>query len=162
MRTIFFSFSLLLLLTALCSGCASSARFLSAERAMLTRVAQSPVAKPEQKLDSLFASAIRVMDVALKPVNPVKGGKIVAAYFDQNEASMESIFKNVGGNFDKMNLLEQGSFVVSMLRSPRAREFATLYPRFQKKYKQVKTAGKFIGFFGRSLGKMGKLAELLG
>ncbi len=161
MRAIFFAFALLLS-AVLFSNCATSARLLSAERAMLTRISQSPAAKPEQKLDSLFGSAIRVMNAALKPINPVKGGKIVAAYYNQNEAAMESIVKSVGGNFDKMNLLEQGSFVFNMLRSPRAREFATLYPRFQKKYKQVKTASKFVGFFGRSLGKLGKLADLLG
>jgi hypothetical protein len=144
------------------AACNPYSRLLSGERAMLSRVSQSRSTQPAQKLDSLFGSGIRVMEAALKPINPKKGGKIIASFFNQNEAAMEAIVRDIGGGFDKMNLLEQGSFVVNTLRSPNARQFAMLYPKFKKKYNQIQAASKFIGFFGRSMGKFGRLTELLG
>ena len=128
---------------------------------MLARVSRANL-KSEQKLDSLLASGVRVMETALKPVNPVKGGKLVAQYYDQNEKALEAIMLQVNGEFSKMNLLDQGVFTANMIRKPYARQFADLYPKFKKKYNQVKTAAKFIGFFSRAFGKLGKLVELLG
>lgn len=143
------------------AGCFSYSKFLAQERGMLARVSRSAV-KPEQKLDSLLASGIRVMETALKPINPVKGGKLVAQYYDQNNAAMESIVKQVNTEFAKMNLLDQGIFTANILRKPYARQFADLYPKFKTKYQQVQAAAKFIGFFTKAFGKMGKLADLLG
>ena len=149
-------------LLAICAtACFNYSKFLSQERGMLLRVSRSTV-KSEQKLDSLLASGIRVMETALKPINPVKGGKLVAQYYDQNNAAMENIVKQVNTEFAKMNLLDQGIFTANVIRKPYARQFADLYPKFKSKYQQVKTAAKFIGFFSKAFGKMGKLAELLG
>lgn len=128
---------------------------------MLTRVSRANL-KSEQKLDSLLASSIRVMETALKPINPVKGGKLVAQYYNQNNAALEAIIAQTNSEFSKMNLLDQGVFTANVIRKPYARKFADLYPKFKKKYSQVKTAAKFIGFFGKAFGKMGKLVELLG
>ena len=155
-RTIFGAILLLAI-----AGCYNYSKFLAQERGMLARVSRSSI-KSEQKLDSLLASSIRVMETALKPINPVKGGKLVAQYYDQNNAAMESIVVQVNGEFAKMNLLDQGIFTANVIRKPYARQFADLYPKFKTKYKQVKTAVKFIGFFTKAFGKMGKLAELLG
>lgn len=149
----------LLLLTA--AACFNYGKFLSQERGMLTRVSRSNL-KPDQKLDSLLASSIRVMETALKPINPVKGGKLVGQYYDQNQAALEAIIGQVNGEFSRMSLLDQGIFTASVVRKPYARKFAELYPKFKKKYNQVKTAAKFIGFFAKAFGKMGKLVELLG
>ena len=157
----FFRFSLLLLLTVFAAACFNYTKFLSQERGMLARVSRANL-KSEQKLDSLLASGVRVMETALKPVNPVKGGKLVAQYYDQNEKALEAIMLQVNGEFSKMNLLDQGVFTANMIRKPYARQFADLYPKFKKKYNQVKTAAKFIGFFSRAFGKLGKLVELLG
>ncbi|MBK8554647.1 MAG: hypothetical protein IPL65_02210 [Lewinellaceae bacterium] len=157
MRNWFF----LSLFAILIVSCSPYAKLLSSEQSMLSRVARSSYT-PDQKIDSLFSSAIRVMDAALKPINPVKGGKMVAKYYDQNEAAMELIARDIGRDFDKMNLIDRGVFIVNVGRSGNARKFATLYPKFKKKYKQVKTAGKFLGFFAKTLGKLGKLADLIG
>ncbi|MBL7776485.1 MAG: hypothetical protein JNK89_10820 [Saprospiraceae bacterium] len=148
----------LLLFTA---ACFNYSKFLAAERNMLSRVAQSGLA-PEQKMDSLLASSVRLMDAALKPINPVKGGKLVAKYFNQNEAALEAISRQVNTEFSRMSLLDQGVFTANLLRKPYGRQFAELYPKFKKKYKQVKTATRFIGFFGKAFGKLGKLADLIG
>ncbi len=153
----FLPLSLLLLATA----CFNYTQFLSTEHGMLARVSKSNL-KAEQKLDSLLASSIRVMETALKPINPVKGGKLVAKYYDQNNAALESIAGQVNGEFSKMSLIDQGIFTANMARKPYAKQFADLYPKFKKKYNQVKAAAKFIGFFARAFGKLGKLAALLG
>lgn len=150
-------FALLFLATA----CFNYSKFLSAERGMLARVSRANL-KSDQKLDSLLASGIRVMETALKPINPVKGGKLVEQYYNQNNVAMESIVTQLNGEFNKMNLLDQGIFTANVVRKPYARQFADLYPKFKKKYNQVKTAAKFIGFFGKAFGKLGKLAELVG
>ena len=128
---------------------------------MLARVSRSNLTA-EQKLDSLLASSVRVMDAALKPINPVKGGKLVAQYYDQNEAAMQSIITQVNGTFNSMSLLEQGIFTAKFVKKPYGKQFAELYPKFKKKYKQVKTAARFIAFFGKAFGKLGKLVDLLG
>lgn len=148
-------------LTLLIASCANYSKFLSQERGMLARVSRANL-KSEQKLDSLLASSIRLMNTALKPVNPAKGGKMVAQYYDQNNAAMEAIVGQVNSEFAKMNLLDQGVFTANFIRKPYAREFADLYPKFKKKYSQVQAAAKFIGFFGKAFGKLGKLAELIG
>lgn len=128
---------------------------------MLQRVSRANLAS-EQKLDSLLASSVRVMETALKPINPVKGGKLVAQYYDQNIAAMEAITAQTQAEFSKMSLIDQGLFTANVARKPYAKQFADLYPRFKKKYNQVKAAAKFIGFFGKAFGKLGKLALLLG
>lgn len=143
------------------TACYNYAKFLAHERGMLARVAASN-SQAEQKLDSLLASGVRVMETALKPINPVKGGKLVAQYYDQNERAMETIVAQVNGEFNRMSLLDQGIFTASVVRKPYARQFADLYPKFKKKYNQVKTAAKFIGFFAKAFGKLGKLVALLG
>lgn len=147
------------LLTAV--SCTNYAKLLSAEKSELARVAKSNL-PPQQKLDALLGSAARVMDAALQPIDPTKGGKLIDQYYRENEASMEAIARAVGRDFEKMNLLDQGVFVVEALKSPNAKKFVDLYPKFKKKYKQVAAVAKFTGFFGRSLGKLGKLATLLG
>lgn len=143
------------------SACFNYTKFLAQERSMLARVSASNL-KAEQKLDSLLASSIRVMETALKPINPVKGGRLVADYYSQNEAAMNSIITQVNGEFSRMNLIDQGIFTANMVRKPHARQFADLYPKFQRKYRQVRTAARFIGFFGKAFGGLGKLADLLG
>lgn len=157
----FSRFVLPLSLLFLATACFNYSKFLSAERGMLARVSRSSL-KSEQKLDSLIASGIRVMETALKPINPVKGGKLVAQYYDQNNAALESIIGQVHGEFNKMNLLDQGIFTANFVRKPYAKQFADLYPKFKKKYNHVKAAARFIAFFGRAFGKMGKLVDLLG
>lgn len=156
-----FALPLLFLLSFVIGGCYNYTRFLEQERTMLTRVSQSKL-KSEQKLDSLLASSVRLMNTALKPINPVKGGKLVAKYFDQNDGAMEAIMQQANQEFNKMNLLDQGLFAASFATKPYAKQFIDLYPRFKKKYNQIKAAAKFIAFFGRTLGKLGKLGVLLG
>lgn len=154
---LFFFVSLALFVAA----CANYSKFLGTERGMLARVSRSSL-KSEQKLDSLLASSIRLMNTALQPVNPAKGGKLVAQYYDQNNAAMEAIIMQTNSEFTKMNLLDQGIFTANFIRKPYARQFADLYPKFKKKYNQMQAAAKFIGFFNKAFGKMGKLAELIG
>lgn len=149
--------TLLLLLTA----CFNYSKFLAQEHGMLTRVSKANL-KSEQKLDSLLASSIRIMETALKPINPVKGGKLIAKYYDQNEAALEAIASQANTEFSRMSLIDQGLFTANVVRKPYARQFADLYPKVKKKYNQVKTAAKFIGFFAKAFGKLGKLASLLG
>ena len=151
----FVSFALLI------AACANYSKFLSQERGMLARVSRANL-KSEQKLDSLLASGIRLMNTALQPINPSKGGKLVAQYYNQNNAAMEAIISQTNSEFAKMNLLDQGIFTANFIRKPYARQFADLYPKFKKKYSQVKAAAKFIGFFSKAFGKLGKLAELIG
>ncbi len=143
------------------TACFNYSKFLSQERNMLARVSRANL-NPDQKLDSLLASSIRIMETALKPINPVKGGKLVAQYYDQNEAALAAIATQVNGEFSRMSLIDQGIFTANFARKPYARKFADLYPKFKKKYQQVKTATKFIGFFAKAFGKMGKLIDLLG
>ena len=150
-----------LALALLTTACFNYSRFLAQERGMLNRVSRSNL-KSEQKLDSLLASSIRLMETALKPIDPTKGGKLVAQYFSQNQSAMESIATQLNGEFSKMNLLDQGLFTANVVRKPYARQFTDLYPKFKKKYQQVQTAAKFLGFFGKAFGKLGKLADLLG
>ena len=151
------SLSFLLLLVS----CSNYSKLLSTERSELARVAQSNMSSA-QKLDALLASSARVMDAALQPIDPVKGGKLIEQYYEENEASMEAIACAVGRDFEKMNIIDQGIFAVEALKSPNAKKFVELYPKFKKKYNQVKTVAKFTGFFGRALGKLGKLGGLLG
>ena len=154
----------LLVVFVLLSGltaCNAYRKMLTYEQNMLKTVARSNM-KPEAKMDSLLASAVRVMEVALKPVNPVKGGKIIDQYYRENQGAMEAISREMGSSFKKMNLIEQGRLAVKLARNPSARKFASLYPKFKTKYKQVRAASKFLGFFSRSLGGLGKIADLLG
>lgn len=155
--------SLLLLfsLSLFVGACFSYSKFLNQERGMLARVSKANL-KSEQKLDSLLASSIRLMETALKPINPVKGGKLAAQYYDQNNAAMEAIILQVNSEFSKMNLLDQGVFTANFIRKPYSRQFADLYPKFKKKYNQVQAAAKFIAFFPKAFGKLGKLVELIG
>lgn len=151
----------LLTLGLLATACFDYTRFLSEERSMLARVSKSKI-KPEQKLDSLLASSIRVMETALKPINPVKGGKLVAKYYDENEVAMEAISGQIQSEFNRMNLIDQGVFAANFARKPYAKQFADLYPKFKKKYNQIKAAAKFIAFFAKAFGKLGALVSILG
>ncbi|MEZ4917825.1 MAG: hypothetical protein R2792_01875 [Saprospiraceae bacterium] len=142
------------------TACAGYKKVLQYEQSMLQMVARSDRA-PEEKMDSLFASAVRVMDAALQPINPVKGGKIVDQYYRQNQASMEQIAQEMQTEFKSLNLIQQGTLTLNMAKSPSAKQFAKLYPKFKKKYKQVKTASRFLTFFGKNLGALGKLIRLI-
>lgn len=157
----FSRFGLFVFLILFVAACANYSKFLSQERGMLARVSRANL-KSEQKLDSLLASSVRLMNTALQPINPAKGGKLVAQYYNQNNAAMEAIISQSNTAFVKMNLLDQGIFTANFIRKPYARQFADLYPKFKKKYSQVQAAAKFIGFFGKAFGKLGKLAELIG
>ena len=150
------SFAFLLILF---SSCFSYSKFLSGEKSMLQRVAASKV-DGTQKIDSLLASSVRLMDAALKPINPVKGGKLVAKYFDQNEMALQAIARNLETDFTKMNIGQQAVFGLNLAKKPYAKQFIQLYPKFRKKYKTVKTAAKFMGFMGKSLGKLDFLLGL--
>lgn len=156
-----FHLSFLFFLVLFIAACFNYSGFLSSERGMLARVSKANL-KSEQKLDSLLASSVRLMNTALKPINPVKGGKLVAQYYDQNNAAMEAIILQANSEFSKMNLLDQGIFTANFIRKPYARQFADLYPKFKKKYNQIQAAAKFIAFFPKAFGKLGKLAELIG
>lgn len=152
---------LFITLGLLATACFDYTRFLSEERSMLARVSKSRI-KPEQKLDSLLASSIRVMETALKPINPVKGGKLVAKYYDDNEVAMEAIAGQIQSEFNRMSLVDQGVFAANFARKPYAKQFADLYPKFKKKYNQIKAAAKFIAFFAKAFGKLGALVSILG
>ncbi len=154
-------FILIFSLFLLCIGCNRYGKLLHNEQAMYNRLSKSANLSTEQKLDSLLASGIRVMEAALKPINPAKGGKIVQRYYKDNQAAMATIMTQTGRSFEQMNILEQGRFILKMTQSTEVRKFATMYPKFKRKYNQISAAAGFMDFMGKGLGKFGKLADLL-
>ena len=154
-------FILIFSLFLLCIGCNRYSKLLHNEQAMYNRLSKSANLSTEQKLDSLLASGIRVMEAALKPINPAKGGKIVQRYYKDNQTAMATIMTHTGRSFEQMNMLEQGRFILKMAQSTEARKFATMYPKFKRKYNQISAAAGFMDFMGKGLGKFGKLADLL-
>jgi hypothetical protein len=154
-------FIIIFSLFVLCTGCNRYSKLLNKEQAMYNRVSKANNLGAEQKLDSLLASGIRVMEAALKPINPAKGGKIVQRYYKDNQAAMSTIMTQTGRSFEQMNMLEQGRFILKMTQSAEVRKFATMYPQFKRKYNQISAAAGFMDFMGKGLGKFGKLTDLL-
>lgn len=145
-------YTLVLLSVVLCSGCQTYKSFLSNQHQVLQRVAASSY-PGQQKLDSLVTVSLAVMDQALKPINPVKGGKMLDAFIQKNGATMELIFNQATSDFESRDLVGQGLFIAALVRKDHYKKFRELYPKVEKKYKQVRTAGKFIGFFSKGIFK---------
>lgn len=134
------------------AGCQSYKSFLREQHRLLQRVAASSY-PGQQKLDSLVMVSLAVMDQALKPINPVKGGKMLDAFVQENSSVMELIFNQASSDFESRDLVGQGLFIAGIARKEHYRKFRELYPKLEKKYNQVRTASKFLGFFSKGIFK---------
>lgn len=93
---------------------------------MLLRISRSTV-KSEQKLDWLLASGIRVMETALKPINPVKGGAGGAIL--RSKQHRDGNHRQTGKHGIRQNEpVDQGIFTANVIRKPYARQFAGTVP----------------------------------
>ncbi len=140
------------------SGCAASKRMkqLNFHSDMLSKAATSNASGPE-KVDALGNSFVKMMDEALSITNPKKGVDYVKKYADQNESSLNSIFKSLETSQKDMNPIERVNYAASLLKKPYAQDLVRLVPKFEKKFKQVefiaRLAGKMKGGIGGAIFK---------
>ena len=146
----------------LLSSCAASKRLkqLNFHSDTLSQAAASN-ATADQKVDALGTSFAQMMSEALSITNPKKGVDYVKKYADQNESSLNSIFKSLESSQKNMNTIEKVNYATSLLKKPYANDLLDLVPKFERKFKQVafvaKLASKMkLGIGGALFGGLGK------
>lgn len=154
----------LIRLMALCclpfllSSCGASKRLqqLNFHSDTLSKAAASAASGPE-KVDALGISFVKMMDEALSIKNPRKGVDYVKKYADQNESSLNAIFKSLESSQKDMNPIERVNYATSLLKKPYAKDLVRLVPKFERKFKQVEfiagLAGKMKGGIGGAIFK---------
>ena len=121
----------------------------------LAKAANSKTMKPQEKLDVLMTSFVKMADETLKPINPKKGVKFVKKYSETNEANINKILKEVESWQKGMNDMQRIGAGVSLARKPYAKQVIDLYPKFRRNYKQYKFAMKMTDSLTGGLGKLG-------
>lgn len=126
---------LFILSTLLLSSCAISKK-LNYHRQLLTETANSNAA-PQEKLDVLLQSYVQLMEEGLGYINPKQGFKLVEQYHEQNEQPINKIIGEVQQWQSEMSDVELLTFGLSTLRKPYAKKAIDLFPKFERKYKQI-------------------------
>lgn len=165
MKRIYLSFTILLAVSFLSTGCASKKQgaWLDSHFKMLERAANSNIA-PEKKLDILAQSYVDMMHQSLNFVNPKKGVAYAKAYSKQNDANIEKILKELGTWQEDMGPLELIGFGLKMTNKSYAKDMIDLFPRFRRKFKTYSTVFALSGKVRKGLLGLGgkKLGGLLG
>ncbi len=141
-------FALFLTFTIL-SGCAATrqARQLALHQLTLSTIAQRDV-HAEEKLDVLATSLVQMMKESLRIVNPNKALEYVTKYAADNEEAIDTILSDVSKWQDDLNILEKVAVGARLLNKPYINDFTDLFPKFRRKYKQLKFLYKLGSFFG--------------
>ena len=128
------------------SSCGASKRLtqLNFHSDTLSKAAASDATGP-QKVDALGTSFVKMMDEALTIKNPRKGVDYVKKYADQNESSLNSIFKSLETSQKDMNPIDRINYAASLLKKPYAKDLVRLVPKFERKFKQVEFIGRLAG-----------------
>jgi hypothetical protein len=136
------------LLMALLLGTSCSQRYanrLANHRNTLSQMASSKTATHEQKMDALANSLVTMMHESLDLINPKKSVQYVQDYANQNEASINAIFKDLDGWQNSMNPAEKLSFALNATKKPYTKDLVSLLPRFEKKFKTIAFVGRLTG-----------------
>lgn len=150
---------LLVLSTLFLSSCAISKK-LNYHNQVLTEVANSNAA-PQEKLDALLQSYVQLMEEGLGYINPKQGFKLVEQYHEQNEQPINKILGEVQQWQGQMSEVELLTFGLSTLQKPYAKKAIDLFPKFERKYKQIqfvmnlseKVKSGVTNAIGKKLGK---------
>lgn len=135
----------LFLAITLLSSCAATrqARQLSRHQLALSSIADKNVSA-EEKLDVLATSMVQMMKESLRIVNPEVAFKYVMKYGADNEAAIDKILSEV----DDLNVIQKVALGVNVLQKPYIDDFTDLFPKFRRKYKQLKFLYKLGSFLG--------------
>lgn len=142
----------------LLSSCGASKRLqqLNFHSDTLSKAASSN-ASATDKVDAIGTSFVKMMGEALSIKNPKKGVDYVKKYADQNESSLNSIFKSLETSQKDMNPIERVNYAATLLKKPYAKDLVNLVPKFERKFKQVefiaRLAGKMKGGIGGAIFK---------
>ena len=128
------------------SGCAASKRLsqLNFHADTLSKAAMGDSSAP-QKVDALGNSFVKMMSEALSIKNPKKGVDYVKKYADQNESSLNTIFKSLETSQKDMNPIDRINYAAGLLKKPYAKDLVRLVPKFERKFKQVEFIGRLAG-----------------
>ncbi|MCB0515848.1 MAG: hypothetical protein R2798_09195 [Chitinophagales bacterium] len=138
-----------LAMSASSCGTVKFARQLAEHQSLLTNIAQNKAASSEEKFDVLAGSLVEMMNQALKFTSPTKGKKYVQAYFKENNKAIFGILDEVITEQSKLSSIERIGNGVKLTQKPYAKDFIKLFPKFAKKYQQI----KFVNDFGKKLKK---------
>lgn len=128
--------SFTLLITALLFTSCAFNKKLSFHKDFLSKLATSN-ASPQKKLDGLLENYVVMMEQGLGFVNPAQGVKFVQKYHEQNEQALDSILGDVQQWQMKMSDMEMMSYGMGLLGKPYTKKAIDLFPKFERKYKQV-------------------------
>ncbi len=109
----------------------------------------------EQKLDILGETLVDMMRESLNFKNPVKGGKYVKKFGDQNGKMIESIIRSLESETKNLDPMSQISMGMSLMSKPYFGELLELLPKFEQKFKS-------IAFVANLASKIGKPFKMLG
>lgn len=146
MRIFLLSFALLI------SSCATlqQGSNLKEHKNLLSKAAKMNE-NPNEQIDVLLNSLSKMMSESLDFVDPKQGLKFVTKYKNQNEKSIMSIMTNLEAWMGNMNTMDKMSTVIQIVKQENVKQFISLVPKFEKKYKQIKffskMADRFKGLF---------------
>lgn len=139
---------LCLLLTISSCGVTKQTRQLASHKRMLMSAASNPNMSTEEKLDVLGRSSVLMMKEALAILNPQKGLEYVEKYSDENSQAYEKILAQATLWQSQQNAIQRIAFGLSLTQKDYTHDLIDLYPKFKRKYKQVKFLYKLGKFFG--------------
>jgi len=122
----------------LCSSCASLQQGgrLSDHKSQLKKAAGLNE-NPQEQMDVLLTSLVKMMSESLDFVDPKQGVKFINKYKNQNEKSITSIMSNLEAWMGNMNTVDKMSTVIALIKEENVQQFMALVPKFEKKYKQI-------------------------
>ncbi len=153
-------FILLTAIIYLGTGCAAKKQgeWLNKHAVLLEQAANSKISG-EKKMDILATSLTQMMHQSLNFTNPKKGAMYSKAYFEQNNANIDKILKDMDLFREDMGAIELISFALRMKNKPYTKDLIDLIPRFRRKYKTYsflmgatnKITKGFMGLGGKAL-----------
>ena len=155
----YFSLALSISILISLSSCSISKRVNYHQDLLQNAITQN--LSPQEKLDVLGTSVVKMMDHSLQFVNPKKGVKFVKQYGEANQKNLGVLLKDVRGWQNDMNTLQAVKFGVDLLQKPYTKDLVTLIPKFERKYKQIKFVNSLTKDLKSGITNFGK-GKLLG
>lgn len=105
-------------------------------------------------MDVLAGSLVTMMHESLDIINPKKSVRFVQDYANQNEASIDAIFKDLDGWQQNMNPVEKLAFGLKATKKPYAKDLAALLPRFERKFNTIAFVARLTGKLTKGIGSL--------
>lgn len=115
--------------------------------------------KSEQKIDILGETLVDMMSQSLDFKNPVKGGKFVQKFADNNGPIIEQLIGSLEKDAKNLDPMSQIAMGMNLMSKPYFGKLLELMPQFEKKFKSIAFVANLASKVGKPLKMFGKAQQ---